>query len=530
MTTHHRARRSLRAAITAIAAVAVLLLGTAPAVAEEVAAATIAGTVTSDADGAPVEGVLVVAQTEDAGSIHTAYTDADGRYLIEGVTAGDYRVKFEVWGANLVGEYWENTRDWSQATVLQIAEGSATTGIDAGLAAGAVIAGTVTRSADGTPVEGIRVTASGESHGTAWTAADGTYRIEGLAPGGHTVEFDAAEGLVGEYWNDARTWDAAEQIELSAGQQAEGIDAALEAGGGIAGTVTTESGEPVSAGSVRFFAGPDAIDPVATTWLSENGSYSAQGLPVGEYLVQFIGATGQQSEYWDDAQAAKDATPVPVVAGQVTGSIDAQLAASAQISGTVTSEGDGAAVAGTVSASSTDGGESQMAWIDEEGGYVLDVQPGTYVLHFQPYDQGLLGEYWNDSATAAGASSITVGSGEQVTGIDAQLATAALITGTVHLDSGEDHEQFVEAFTTRGELAGMAYASTEDGSYTLALPAGTYTLRASAIFYNHSRTTAKPQYWQGASNAKKATKLTADAGETLTGIDFTLVAKTKGKN
>ncbi|MDQ0614872.1 hypothetical protein QF046_002513 [Microbacterium sp. W4I4] len=39
----------------------------------------------------------------------------------------------------------------------------------------------------------------------------------------------------------------------------------------------------------------------------------------------------------------------------------------------------------------------------------------------------------------------------------------------------------------------------------------------------------KPQYYDGASNAKKATPVVADDGEALTGIDFTLVAKKKGK-
>lgn len=527
-TSHARHRRGLQLA-AAIATGTMLLFGAMPAAAEEAeGSATVSGVVTSDSDGAPVEGVFVVAQTEDASSIHAAYTNADGSYLIEGITAGDYRVNFESSGTNLIREYWQDTTDWSQATVLSIADGAAITGIDAGLAAGAVITGTVTRADDGSPVEGINVSASGEGYGGGLTDADGVYRIEGLLSGSYAVEFGAgAGGLVGEFWDDARNWASADQVEVGAGQTVSGIDAALDAGGEISGMVTTDAGAPADTSTVRFFASADDIEPVATTWVSGDGTYAAVGLPVGDYIVQFVGGSGLQSEYWDDVRTAAEATPVTVLAGQSTSSIDAELAASAQITGTVTRESDGAPAIGAVFASDADGFASAGS-IESDGSYALDIQPGTYVLHFLSSDEAVLSEFWEDAAVEADATPITVTSGEQLTGIDAQLASAAMISGVLHLDSDEYHEQFIEAYSQSGAIAGMAYASTEDGSYTLALPAGTYTLKASAIFYD-GRTTVKPQYSGGVSNPKKAAALTVGSGETLTGVDFTLVAKRKGK-
>ena len=64
------------------------------------------------------------------------------------------------------------------------------------------------------------------------------------------------------------------------------------------------------------------------------------------------------------------------------------------------------------------------ALLQPDGTYTIaNVLPGDYELQFSafPYDT----EWWNDSPTRAGATPVTVGPGEAVTGIDPQLSVAA---------------------------------------------------------------------------------------------------------
>jgi len=112
-----------------------------------------------------------------------------------------------------------------------------------------------------------------------------------------------------------------------------------------------------------------------------------------------------------------------------------------------------------------------------------------------------------------------------VSGVDAKLDTAALITGTVSLVSDEPHEVAVEAYDGTTRIIAMV-ADSEDGSYQLYVPAGTYTLKATAVFHNGSSTFVKPQWSGGAKKQKKATPVTTTVDQPATGVDFTLVAKT----
>ncbi len=82
----------------------------------------------------------------------------------------------------------------------------------------------------------------------------------------------------------------------------------------------------------------------------------------------------------------------------------------------------------------TVGGE---AYPDENGNYVVEgIEPGTYVVTFQSPEGTYVYEAYDDATQFEDADPVEVGT-EPVVGIDADLAVAGQITGTVEDEHGE---------------------------------------------------------------------------------------------
>ncbi|WP_217179502.1 collagen binding domain-containing protein [Streptomyces sp. AC495_CC817] len=519
-------------ALAALSVLAAMTLGVAPAAAEDDVAGSITGAVVAEAGGAAVEGVLVSARTAFGTPVADAYTDAAGLYALSGLPAGDYVVHFAPSNSSLLGEYWDDALSSWTATLVSVTDDSPVTGIDAALAAAASITGTVTRSG-GTPVAGAEVSASGANGGwgTATTDSEGGYAIGGLRPDNYVVSFQAAgSGLITEYWDDATRWAQATQVPVSAGDSVTGVDAELAVGGAIIGTVTRASdGLPVADATIEVLDA--SFEILGQTQSAADGSYRLDGIPAGSHAVQFRSSDpALATEFWDDARSRAAATSVAVVPGQVVAGIDAALEEVGHLVGSVTRATDGSPLldASVIVLEASTGEIAATAWVQPDGAFDASVAPGTYVVRFVSTDNTLLSEYWENAYSEAAATPITVASEQVVSGLDAQLDAASVISGVVTLASTEEREVIVEAY--QGEaLVASAHANLDDGGYTLYAPAGTYTLKASAIFFDGSRTTVKPQWFDGVKKQKKATPVTVTSNAPASGIDFTLVPKKKGK-
>ncbi|MGO9954797.1 MAG: carboxypeptidase-like regulatory domain-containing protein [Solirubrobacteraceae bacterium] len=108
----------------------------------------IAGTVTAAPSGAALAGVEVSAYDAAGDPIASARTGDDGAYGIDGLAAGSYRVVFDATGAgDEIAQFAGGAATLAAASAIDVAIGQTMTGIDAALATGGQITGTVTDDA-----------------------------------------------------------------------------------------------------------------------------------------------------------------------------------------------------------------------------------------------------------------------------------------------------------------------------------------------------------------------------------------------
>ena len=229
----------------------------------------------------------------------------------------------------------------------------------------------------------------------------------------------------------------------------------------------------------------------SNSWYSagvgSDGTYVFSGLPAGTYYVQFQSNGRNLLDQWYGGSGDfSAAVPVTVEAGQTTSGIDAALVKGGEISGTVTTTAGAAVASATVTVYRKSGG----AWLaqystgtDGNGAFSFSrLLPGEYTLRFgSPDGANLIGEWWKDKSTLASASSIAVAKGQSVTSLNAQLATAGTVRGTVaYADKTPVANVAVTAYDRSGNVVGRG--STDDsGRYSIqGLSGGSIAVAASA--------------------------------------------------
>jgi 5-hydroxyisourate hydrolase-like protein (transthyretin family) len=274
-----------------------------------------------------------------------AVTDNEGRYLTRALASGSYKLEFVQLSESSGREYYNNVQTLDEATVIELVAPSLTSNINADIAIGGKIRGTVT-GVGGILLEGVVIAAKQQDSDITWSAttdSKGSYTLLGLPTGTYEVSFipsyatvPSVQDYVDDFYGDSLAGSAARVVEVTAPNITANIDAQLMQGARISGCVTrSDSGE-----SVKDFFDVEiyttAGQKVRSFLNDANGSYTTGALPSGSYKVCFRPQIGDLiAECYNnapDVNSADELTLVPPIAIE---NIHAELEVGSQLAGRV---------------------------------------------------------------------------------------------------------------------------------------------------------------------------------------------------
>ena len=402
--------------------------------------------VVKDLSGGPVEGARLLADRS------FAWSGADGT--------------FSMWVKE--GPIWmlASADGYAQGTEEGVAPGHA---FEVFLTPEAVLIGKVVRAGEGgEPVEGAQVFALGDSWGwsekSAYTDANGEFRIDGLEPGAYKPRAEADDALgVGK-----------EQVILGLGETSAKIVIEAHPAFLVEGTVVTEGGGSCDSGAVVL----EDKAQGKTDWVSiEGGGIRKRGVLSGEYQINVRCQGFVSAERYDRVQ---------VVDKSVTG-LRWEVTKGQSIRGVVVDASGKPADKLNISAaakpdpSQPRAHQTEGAWgvtSDAKGTFELaGLLPGTYEVS--------VNSYMRPRATPAKPTLIVLPKGQDVKDVRIELPPSGELRGTVRDPQGRPI-----AKANVGINDGVTWQSTystDDGNFHFAsVPGGEYRVTASIGWWGGS--------------------------------------------
>jgi hypothetical protein len=330
--------------------------------------------------------------------------------------------------------------------------------------------GRVTNASSHEPLQRIQVCAIREVNahefrttGCQQTDSEGRYTVS-VEPGSYKIEFNASacgfggctqENYVTQYYKNKTRLQSADPVSVEAGKTAEHIDAEMQVGGEIAGTVTKAATHGAIA-HIRVCA----LEPEGMYIYyghcgetDSQGNYTIAGLPTAKDLVEFSPGfdcgvnpcrrLNYITQYWKGKSAFEEAEHVGVEAGKKVENVNAEMQVGGQITGKVTkADGHGTAIERTlVCAQPATPGRMECELTDANGEYTISgLATGNYKVEFSGRTCPPLGggcpiaygpRYWDNKSTLAEAESVKVEAGSKAEGIDAELVPSGVVNPPV---------------------------------------------------------------------------------------------------
>jgi len=485
---------------------------------------SISGTLT-DSNGKGLLGISVSGSNKDYSAHGSATTDTNGNYTLNGLSTGTYSLSF---GTNTHNAQ-NGTNLANQRTTISLVQGQKISNINLQFSQGGSISGTVI-SSTGQALAGIYVSVSGsDGYGSATTDAQGKYLINGLSRGTYSVRVE----LSNYNSQNGTNWTSYQQtgVLVVPAQTTENINAQINQGGSVSGTVTDTNGAALSGISVNIQNWNGNSYGYATT--DSNGRYTISGLLGGNHNLSFDSSSYNSS---NGKNIAFDSQLMTLVQGQKTDNVNVSLRQGGSISGTL-KDSVGQPISGVpINISDLNNNYSNHSAVsDSLGKYTVNgLKAGTYGVQFNQYwnQIGTSAQQWyNGKYVGSEADPVTLAEGQKVTGIDEVLEEGGIVTGTVKDPNGKTLPNVDVSVYYNYSKSGSSYyeqvgtASTDYyGNYAITnLKAGSYTLEFNPRDYNDCNNTfySLQRYDNQTTNAK-ATPITVKAGSTTSGIDAQL--------
>jgi len=266
------------------------------------------------------------------------------------------------------------------------------------------------------------------------------------------------------------------------------------------------------------------------TKASEDGKYHLEllrgkyrvfaNVPDSNYLPGFYGATDREPG---------EVIDVPTFQSFII--VDIALEAGGSISGTATRRVDSSPVNGLrVYAEAPNYRVSTNT--TPEGRYIFRaLPPDRYRIHAVPLDESYVSVYFDDVFDPAQSAFLTLERQQRITGIDFRLRHGGMISGRVYARKNREPLAGLKVIAEKQKASDPPlYAYTDaDGFYTLrGLPDGLYTAETGLL--GEPAGSVKPrrryltQYYRDRFDRELSEKLRIGSGNSITGIDFSLVA------
>ena len=404
---------------------------------------SIEGTVRYAGDSAPIAGALVeffAAEGDGLTPVSSVVSAADGTYVVSGLPFGSYKIRYSAEPTLYMPQWYLGSEVFADAYPIGLEDGSHPSGIDVYLTdATDSIEGTVRYAGDSAPIAGALVeffAAEGDGLtpvSSVVSAADGTYRVEGLEYRSYRIRFSAGGSYEPQWYLGSTTFASAYDIEIADGSHPTGIDIYLSdlidhVDPVLSGTVMDgELGTTLPGAAIRIYAADgDGTTALATTTTDAAGEYTVEGLDPAVYKVA-ASAPGKVTQWYYSQVAFADAYSIDASGGGLFGNIDFTLyGTTTSAGGTVYDAASGDGMPGvTVDLYHADPQSDDPVFTTTtaaDGSYLFAGLPeADYQVHFTaglgPDDS----EWWAGQALRTNAYWLTIYPSSHYTAIDAYL-------------------------------------------------------------------------------------------------------------
>ena len=432
-----------------------------------------------------------------------------GVYAFAGLPTGSYYVRTSANYLGFVDQLYPTIPcancSVTTGSLVSVAVGATTSGIDFVLQIGATISGFVTDQATEAPIPNVFVQAYNASNNfisSATAAPDGSYIIKGLPTGDYFLQTSNSLSYINQIFASPpfECFNCSANTGLAVGvvvgtTNATNKNFELRTGGRLTGRVTdtaSPTANPLGAVQMTLYSSTGQF--ITTTTTDINGNYVFAGLGTNSYLVRSSNSLGFIDQVYNGGGAVLEClscTPttgfaIAVSAGSTTANINFALAAGGRISGIVTDDlgnplqgitvqiyrGTGGGFV-TTGVSSVTG-----AWTSNAG-----LPVGTYVARTSN-SLGYIDKLYDGvpclGCNVISGTQITIGSaGALITGIDFSLTVGGSISGVITAAATGLPIQGVSAqvFTSGGSQV-TSQTTNGAGRFVLrGLPAGQYFVK-----------------------------------------------------